>query len=276
LKLNVDEAVAQLLADPMWRQQMIDAYLGEDRQAAADAFWASGEFEEVLNILGPVRGRDILDLGAGTGIASYAFCRSGARVLALEPDTSERVGRGACTALTRGLNCEVIDGVGESIPLESGSVDVVYCRQVLHHTRDLKKVMRECHRVLRHKGTLLACREHVAEDEEALQEFLLAHPVHQLAGGEHAYPLAAYQTAILDAGFENVRSLSEYESVISAFPTHRTQAEVEISLQARLTRKFGVLGRGLWGVPGVRAMLVKKLSRQLSPGALLTFHAIRP
>jgi hypothetical protein len=88
--------------------------------------------------------------------------------------------------------------------------------------------------------------------------------------------LAAYQTAILDAGFENVRSLSEYESVISAFPTHRTQAEVEISLQARLTRKFGVLGRGLWGVPGVRAMLVKKLSRQLSPGALLTFHAIRP
>src|SRR5215207_1878228 len=144
--ISVDEAVLRLRADPQMASLVRDAYLDHDVVAAGKRFLLSAEFAEVKKLLHD-RWKDavILDLGAGTGIASYAFAVSGARkVYAVEPDPSDEVGQGAISRLSQNLPIEVIGAFGEQIPLPDASVDIVYTRQVLHHILDLPTAMREC------------------------------------------------------------------------------------------------------------------------------------
>ena len=95
--LSVDAAVLQLRADPQMADLVRDSYLDRDVLAAGKRFVDSAEFAEVRQRLGDHwRNGIVVDLGAGTGIASYAFAQSGAqKVYAVEPDPSEEVGRGA-------------------------------------------------------------------------------------------------------------------------------------------------------------------------------------
>lgn len=276
--MTTAEAVAHLRADPQYASVVRDSYLDADVRAAAERFRASGEFAEVSALLGGrLRGRSVLDLGAGTGIASYALARAGAaHVYALEPDPSEEVGRGAILRLCAGLPVEVLDAFGERIPLAAESVDAVYARQVLHHTRDLKATLRECARVLRRGGVILICREHVADDEAQLRQFLAEHPVHRLAGGEHAYPLDDYVRAIVEAGLRVEQTLGPWDSLINAFPSVRTKAELESFPATVLRQRLGPLGALAAHVPGVRGLVWKRIRGYAAPGRLYSFLATKP
>jgi methylase of polypeptide subunit release factors len=88
--LPLDEAVRKLRADPQYRQLVDDTYLGSDLEVSARAFLGSGEFSEVCKLLSiSLPNAEVLDLGAGNGIASYALAKSGVRrVIALEPNPS--------------------------------------------------------------------------------------------------------------------------------------------------------------------------------------------
>ncbi len=117
-----------------------------------------------MHRFGPMR--QVLDLGAGTGIASTAFAEAGAdQVFALEPDESDVVGLGCLRTLIGSRPISALCSFGDSIPLASASIDLVYCRQVLHHIEDLPRTMAECARVLRPGGLFLAVREHVVDDD---------------------------------------------------------------------------------------------------------------
>jgi SAM-dependent methyltransferase len=274
--ISLDEAIRQLRADPEHAGLVRDAYLGRDVDDSCHRFAASAEWAEVLRLLaGHVRGAAVLDLGAGVGIASAAFRSAGAaRVVALEPDASDEVGRGAMARLTH-RDFDVVEGRGEEIPLPDGSFDVVYGRQVLHHTTDLPRVLRECARVLKPGGVLLDCREHVVDDEEQLREHLAAHPVHRLAGGEGAYSLAQYVTAIRSAGLSLDRVLRPLDSIVNAFPTFQTQEQVERLPAEKLARKFGRLGRLIALAPPARALVRAHLDKPL-PGRMYSFLAHKP
>jgi ubiquinone/menaquinone biosynthesis C-methylase UbiE len=184
--MSTAEAIEYLREDPEYAELIRDSYLGPDTREASSRFESSAEFEETKAVVGGFQGREVLDLGAGTGIASLAIANAGAaRVFALDPDPSPVVGRGAIASLSED-RIEIVDGVGEAIPLPDASVDIVYGRQVLHHTRDLDAVAREADRVLRPGGIFFCCREHVVAGDEELAAFLESHAVHRLAGGENA------------------------------------------------------------------------------------------
>src|SRR3990172_5802540 len=126
----MDEAVGRLRADPSSAALVADSYLGRDVAASARRFLASAEFNEVTRLLGPkLRDANVADIGAGTGIASYALRKSGAStVVAVEPDPSDEVGRGAIERLREETSTpiEILDGWGESLPLPDDSIDIVY------------------------------------------------------------------------------------------------------------------------------------------------------
>ncbi|MDQ6769195.1 MAG: class I SAM-dependent methyltransferase [Gemmatimonadota bacterium] len=274
--MTTEAAVQVLRSDPAWTDLVRDSYLGADVLEAAQRFVESGEFDEVRRLLGErLEGARVLDLGAGRGIASYAFASSGARcVVAVEPDPSLHIGRGAISQLRSRVDIKVVGAVGEQLPLANESFDIVYVRQTLHHAEDLTRFLRECVRVLRPGGSLLACREHVVDDDKQLQEFLSAHPVHRLAGGENAYSLDVYITALTNSGLRVDAVISPWESVINAFPTIRNQSEVKDLPGRLLVERLGVLGRGLGLIPGIRPFIRSRLWRS-TPGRMYSFLAIK-
>ena len=276
MPMTIDEAVLTLRHDPLFAEFIHDAYLEADLQACAERFRQSGEFHEVRRVIGDHGTGTILDLGAGNGIASYAFSLDGAQlVYALEPDPSEIVGRGAIRRLTEGRSVKLMDAYGEMIPLSDNTVDVVYARQVLQHTRDLGQVLRECARVLKSGGIFLACREHVVDNPDQLEAFRKQHPIHQLVGNENAYSLDAYLEAIRLSGLNLKGTLGPWDSVINAFPGVRTQADLANYPRQLLEQRFGWLGQ--WGakVSPVRQIVWKRIKR-LIPGRMYTFWAVKP
>jgi SAM-dependent methyltransferase len=93
-------------------------------------------------------GRDVLELGAGTGAFTRELVTSGARVLALEPVDGMRA------RLVEAVpQAEVVQGQAERIELPDGSVDAAVVAQAFHWF-DGERALREIARVLRQDGRL--------------------------------------------------------------------------------------------------------------------------
>jgi SAM-dependent methyltransferase len=277
-ELTTEEAIRQLIKDPQQCARCVDTYVTRSANEDAEAFAKSGEFSETLQLIGkPLAGLTIVDLGAGRGISSHAFVKAGAgRVVAIEPDPSDLVGHGAIRQLSTAARMEIIDSFGEAIPLPDQLGDVVYVRQVLHHAQNLDALVAECYRLLKPGGVFLACREHVADDEAQLKIFLEGHPVHQLAGGEHAFSEDRYVGAIKKAGFVDVKIWRQWDSVINAFPTVKTQAGLDDYFREQLRRKLGPLGAMVSNSSWVRRKYQAKLNAIRSPGRMYSFTAWKP
>jgi hypothetical protein len=122
---------------------------------------------------------------------------------------------------------------------------------------------------------VLACREHVVDDDEQLREFLDAHPVNRLAGGENAYPLRSYVDAVRESGLVMDRVLGPWDSVINAYPGVRTQGELDALLEAKLTRRIGPAGHLAIHFPGVKAVIRRRIDKH-EPGRMYSLLAHRP
>lgn len=271
---SLDEAIRWMRTQPKYASIVRDAYLGADLEDSARRFSSSGEFAAVRQLLGDrINGACVLELGAGTGIASRAFLAAGAsRIIAIEPDPSDLVGRGAMQRLCAGHPVQIINAGAEQLPLSDSSVDLIYARQVLHHLNDLEAALRECHRVLRPNGTFLACREHVVDDHDQLRRFLAAHPIHQLAGGEHAFSSHTYRNAVAGAGLKLLHELGPWDSVINAYPFVASNAELDGYARHVLEGKLGQVGRAAAHLPGIEAIVWRWLRRK-RPGRMHTYYA---
>lgn len=269
-----EAAIDILRRDPVHRQLIHDAYLTADLAGNCRRFAESAEFEETLRLIRAYRpgAREVLDIPAGNGIATWALVKAGFNVTAVEPDPSSSVGRGAiasCLAAAH-LDACIVDAYGEKLPFETKSFDVVYVRQGLHHAHDLKAMVAEYARVLRPSGLLLGCREHVVDDYGAsLQAFLDAQPDHQLYGGEHAFTLADYRAAFAHGGFTIAEEIGPYDSPVNLHP-NTPESLAEKICESAPGRILGlVLPRhlvvrfGMW-----------HLKRSKRPGRLYSFVAI--
>lgn len=265
--MSWEAAVASLKAQPAQRALVEACFYDDPLLRAAQRYHASTEWAAVRSLIGPATGR-ALDVGAGRGIASFALARDGWQVTALEPDPSDVVGAGAIRSLARdaGLAIDVTQTWGEQLPFDTGSFDVVHCRQVLHHARDLSRLCGEVARVLRPGGVLLATREHVISSRTDLQQFLDNHPLHKLYGGEHAYTLAEYLAAIRASGLAVGRVFNPYESDINTYP------ESLADIKRRWARKALLPSPTL--IPDAALSWVGGRSNQ--PGRLYTFLARKP
>lgn len=218
-------------------------YLDEDNVAAAMRFASSEEFAEVVKVLrlgSMSTKRKILDLGCGNGIASYAFAFLGHEVFAVDPDSSQDVGLGATARLASVVSNGTIstdESFAESLSFPDDTFDIVYARQALHHFSDLREGLAECKRVLKPKGLMLATREHVVNDGRQLETFLEGHILHRMHGGEHAYTLREYISALRQAGLTILKVFGPFDTVINHFPL--SNAEIMERFARALRRRVG-------------------------------------
>lgn len=93
-----------------------------------------------------------LDLGCGTGRFTATLAAAfGCPVVGVEP--SEAMLAVARAEVIPGLEWK--QGTAEDIPLENGSVGLVFMSQVFHHLTQPQKALREVHRVLTPEGCLI-------------------------------------------------------------------------------------------------------------------------
>lgn len=259
------------------QQLVMDAYYDDPLIGAAERYWRSNEWLAVRQFL-PGNGA-VLDVGAGRGIASYAFARDGFTVTALEPDVSNLVGAGAIRSLSSeaGLPMTVVQEFSERLPFPDASFDVVFARAVLHHTRDLRLACQEFARVLRPGGQLIAIREHVLSRQTDKQAFLDAHPLHKLYGGENAFLLAEYEEALQLAGFRMDHVLTPMASPINFAPYSLQSLQAEIAQRAGRYCPWPIsLTQGLLAIPWVWWLARHVLSMlDHRPGRLYSFIATK-
>ncbi|MGN6285702.1 MAG: class I SAM-dependent methyltransferase [Afipia sp.] len=265
--MSWEQAVLQLRRDPAQSELVQACFYDDPPDASARRYFESTEWAALESLLPSSKG-DVLDLGAGRGIVAYAFARSGWRVAAAEPDPSDVVGAGAIRELARttAVSIDVVESSGEKLPFPDGSFDVAHCRAVLHHAKDLPVLCSEVSRVLRPGGLMIATREHVISRESDRPAFFEMHPLHRFYGGENAYRISAYTSAITSAGLKLEKVLNPFETDINLFPG--TKQEFKERIARRLSLPRAVI------VPDVLLRILGQLSN--APGRLYTFVARKP
>ena len=113
---------------------------------------------ELFAELAPEPGQRVLDIGARDAAGAIKLVQSHAlRAVALDP-VPLHCERATNAVAAAGLadSIEVVQGAIESLPLDDGSVDWIWCRDVLVHV-DARRGLAECARVLRPGGAMVAC-----------------------------------------------------------------------------------------------------------------------
>lgn len=106
-------------------------------------------FDELERLAGrPLKGADVLDVGAGTGIATRLLAGRGARVVAVEPSPG-------MAARLHAVSPEIplVKGTGDELPCHDATADLVTYAQAFHWT-DHARSIPEAIRVLRPGGSL--------------------------------------------------------------------------------------------------------------------------
>jgi 2-polyprenyl-6-hydroxyphenyl methylase/3-demethylubiquinone-9 3-methyltransferase len=99
-------------------------------------------------------GKRVLDIGCGGGILAEEFAGVGYQVTGIDPsEPSLEAAREHARKV--GLDIEYEVGIGEDIPFDNETFDLVYACDVLEHVNDLEKVIEETARVLKPDGIYL-------------------------------------------------------------------------------------------------------------------------
>ncbi|MEA2786140.1 MAG: hypothetical protein QOF71_2244 [Candidatus Eremiobacteraeota bacterium] len=138
------------------------------RVTAANVYNAEYERPAMRDILGDVRGLDVLDAGAAAGEHSAWLVAHGARVVAIDAS-------GAMVDLARARLGDAVTvlcaDLAHPLPLAGASVDIVLSSLTLHYLEDWLPALREFARVLRPRGRLVLSTHHPALTDDPSADY---------------------------------------------------------------------------------------------------------
>lgn len=107
----------------------------------------------ILQHLGDLAGKSLLDLGCGAGENSVYFAQKGARCVAADY-SPKMVDVALKLAARHGVIIEGCTANATALPFADHTFDLVYAANLLHHLPDPKLAIQEMHRVLKPGGKL--------------------------------------------------------------------------------------------------------------------------
>jgi SAM-dependent methyltransferase len=140
-------------------------------------------------------GKTVVDVGCGAGVEVVRFARGGARVIGIDL-ASQAVALTRENLAQQGLHAELAVAAGESLPLPDASADYVYAHGVVQYAADDRRVVRECHRVLRDGGTAVFQVYNRVSWLHALSTVMKVPLEHEDAPVLRRYSLAEFQSLV--------------------------------------------------------------------------------
>jgi SAM-dependent methyltransferase/uncharacterized protein YbaR (Trm112 family) len=159
--------------------------------------------DHLLETVGFRPGQTLLDVGSNTCWASNIFAARGLDVIALDIATTEM--QGLFTADwwfdANGVYFERVLATMTDPPIASGSLDYVFCAEVLHHNQkpELRRTLHELHRVLKPGGLLIVLNEPLRFPTNLKRDH--GDEVAEFEGNENVYFFHEYLLAARRAGF---------------------------------------------------------------------------
>ncbi|MEL6345238.1 MAG: class I SAM-dependent methyltransferase [Myxococcota bacterium] len=120
-----------------------------DQAPLAWGTWSIPEAE--LQILGPVAGRDILELGCGAAQWGIALAQQGARVVGID-NSAAQLGFARDAAARAGVDITLIHTSAERVPLPDDRFDIIFCDHGAMSFLDPRLALPEVSRLLRSGG----------------------------------------------------------------------------------------------------------------------------
>jgi SAM-dependent methyltransferase len=142
----------------------------------------------------------VLDIGAGMCWTTAALAAMGCRAVAV--DLSELFMPRSRFFCEDGRYFDRIFGDMASIPVASGSFDVVFANAAIHHSPDLRRTITELSRVLRRGGRLVFTNEPVAGPRERKRLARFGAEAIEEGFNENIYTTAEWAAAFAPAGLE--------------------------------------------------------------------------
>lgn len=105
------------------------------------------EFPAMTKLVGRIKGKKLLDLGAGIGWHAHFYAKKGACVTAL--DNSEKL----LNKITNKKITVVHHDLNKKLPFDKKSFDIITASLALDHIRNLNKLLKEVQRTLKDDGT---------------------------------------------------------------------------------------------------------------------------
>ena len=127
--------------------------------------------KEVIRIVDPQKGENVLDIGAGMGPASVEAASRGSHVVAIDPSRFMRTVLGLRRQFQKNPGLITVEaGVAERIPLPEGSTDVWCAVNAIHHWTDLEGSIEEIARVIAPRGRVLLVDEDFTDPKHPKHE----------------------------------------------------------------------------------------------------------
>jgi ubiquinone/menaquinone biosynthesis C-methylase UbiE len=130
-------------------------YLDEvERRFLAESWFAQADGAPPYSALipfGELAGKDVLEIGCGSGVHARLLAQAGAKLTAIDltPTAVEMTRR---RLELHGLDANVLEADAEQLPLQDESIDFVWSWGVIHHSEHTDRVIGEIARVLRPGG----------------------------------------------------------------------------------------------------------------------------
>lgn len=138
----------------------------------------------------------VVDVGCGSGRSLRKLQDRFAPELLIGLDIDPKMLQVAAgTAGREGLHPKLIEGSSSRLPLESNSVDLLFCHQTFHHLVEQEQAIQEFYRVLRPGGVMLFAESTRRYIESWIIMLLFRHPM------EVQRTASEYLQLVRDAGF---------------------------------------------------------------------------
>ena len=108
----------------------------------------------LFEMLGPVAGKTLLDVGCGDGALASELARRGAIVTGLDADPA-MIAAARRSVGVEGARLHLVEGRAETLPFGQATFDIALAVTVLCFVRDATQAVREMARVLKPEGRLV-------------------------------------------------------------------------------------------------------------------------